>query len=185
MGEVLKNIIIILGGPGSGKGTVATELMRGHEYNYIETGALFRNLPDDSEVAQIMMRGDLIPDEKIFPLIEWEAQGPRDILFDGFPRNVAQAEWMLSYFNANITALYLHIPESVMIERIHNRLAQGSGRADDARDEIVRRRLGTFKKETLPMIEFLQKATGVKFFEIDATLTIPKVFAEVKAKIKL
>ncbi|MCL2538195.1 MAG: nucleoside monophosphate kinase [Alphaproteobacteria bacterium] len=178
------NIITILGGPGSGKGTVAAELMSEHDYTYIETGALFRAQSASSDIAKIMETGGLIPDEMVFPLIENETRVAHDILLDGFPRNSAQAKWMISHFNdAHITAIYLRIPESLMIERIHLRIAKGGNRNDDTHDEIVRRRLGTFERETVPMIEFLKTAPRVQFFEIDGTGTISEVFKEVKLKL--
>ena len=165
-----------MGGPGSGKGTIAELLMRGREFNYIETGALFRSLPADSDIAEIMRCGGLIPDEKIFPLITKVCGATdaswRDILFDGFPRNVSQVRWLIENFRAcRIAVIYLSISESVMVSRIHKRLVLGSARADDAKDAIIRRRLGAFSTETLPAIEFLRNAPGVEFLEIDGTDT--------------
>lgn len=177
----MQNILIIIGGPGSGKGTIAKLLMQEHKFNYIETGALFRGLSSDSDIAKIMERGGLIPDEKIFPLIIKRTSDNHDILFDGFPRNVSQAKWLIDNFNANINVIYLNLIETIMIDRIHMRLSNGSTRADDAKNEIINKRLGAFTNQTLPAIKFLSKSQDVNFMEIDGSGTPDEIASIAKS----
>ena len=172
-----------MGGPGSGKGRISGMLMDGREFNYIETGSLLRSLPGDSEIAQIMKSGALVPDEKMFALIESKANNSNhDIMFDGFPRTLPQAQWLVKNFTDPITVIYLNLPESIMIQRIHTRISEGSARADDAKEDIIRSRIKNFEKQTLPAIEFLRTAPGVKFLDIDARPMPEEIVAEIKAR---
>lgn len=176
----MKNILIIIGGPGSGKGTIAESLMHSHKFNYIETGALFRSLSNNSDIAKIMARGGLIPDEKIFPVITENIVSDKDILFDGFPRNIAQAKWLVNKFQNNINAVYLELSKNIMIERIHKRLSNGSCRIDDAKNEIISKRLNAFKNETLPAIEFLSTEPNINFLKVDGAKTPDEITKSVK-----
>ena len=164
-----------MGGPGSGKGTIANLLMAGRKFNYIETGALLRSVGDNHEITKIMKNGGLIPDRLVLPLIKSKMRGARDIMFDGFPRDLNQAKWLLANFHVHIEVIFLNIPHSVMINRVHKRLSEGSDRIDDAKDQIIRRRIETFEKLTLPTIEFLRDAPGIEFIEIDGTHTPEKI----------
>lgn len=175
----MKNIVIIMGGPGSGKGTIAELLLKLHRFNYIETGALFRSLSSDSDIAKIMERGGLIPDKKIFPLIMEHTSDNTDVLFDGFPRNIAQAKWLVDKFQNNIiNVVYLKLSKDIMIQRINKRLSEGSSRIDDMKKEIIQKRLFTFESETLPAIKFFNQSSDINFIEIDGLKT-PDEIADV------
>jgi adenylate kinase family enzyme len=174
----VKNVTIIMGGPGSGKGTISGLLMRSRDFNYIETGAMFRSMSGDPEVAEIMRRGGLVPDEKLFAMIKREAHGPRDILLDGFPRNVAQAKWLLENFReCRVVAVYLNIPKPVMFERIRKRFSEGSSRADDVDEATITNRVKTFETGTLQAIQFLRGMPEVTFIEINAMLSPDEISA--------
>ena len=180
----MKNkMIVLMGGQGVGKGTCAAELRAAHDYNYIETGAMLRGLPADSEIAKIMARGELVPDEMFLQLVADKIAAGGDILMDGFPRTLAQAQWLVeSYAHIfDMHVLYLNVPEDVMMARIQKRIAQGGGRADDADAAAVRRRLDTFWKTTMPAIEWLKTAPGVHFADIDATGTVAENMAGINA----
>lgn len=165
-------MILMMGGQGVGKGTHARRLIARDGYGYIETGAMLRALPSESDVAQIMARGELVPDSDLFELVADninKTQG--DIILDGFPRTLPQAQWIVeNYANKyDIRVVYLDVPESVMMARIEKRIREGGGRADDADAAVVRRRLDSFWKITMPAIEWLRTANGVKFADVDLT----------------
>ena len=177
-----KDIIVLMGGQGVGKGTCANEMRTWREFNTIETGALFRALPADSEIAKIIARGELVPDSELFKLVASKINDDCDMILDGFPRTLPQAQWLVQNYadKYNIIVIYLNVPESVMVTRIQKRIAQGGGRADDADMAAVRRRLDTFWNTTVPAIDWLRTAPGIKFADVDATGTVPENLAEIK-----
>ena len=167
----MKNkLILMMGGQGSGKGTLSKKFLEEHSnFNYIETGAMLRALPDDHPLKAIMARGEFVPDTDVFKLLQSKIDViGGDVLLDGFPRKVSQAEWLVDTFSDkfDIIAVYLNLPESLMLKRIENRIREGGGRADDADSVAVRRRLDNFQHETMPAIKWMQNADNVSFIEI-------------------
>ena len=159
-----------MGGQGVGKGTHARRLIARDGYGYIETGAILRTLPPESPVAQIMARGELVPDNALFDLVnDAIAATPGDIILDGFPRTLPQAQWLVQKYSDafDIRVIYLDVPEDVMLARIEKRIREGGGRADDADAAVVRRRLDSFWHITMPAIEWLRTAPGIRFADVD------------------
>jgi adenylate kinase len=170
-----------MGGQGCGKGTQAAAILDCRKCNYIETGAMFRSLPADSDIAKLIAGGNLVPDEKLFELVAQNITDDADNLIDGFPRTLPQAEWLAKNYadKFDIRVIYFNIPESVMLERIQKRLNQGGGRADDADMTAVRKRLDSFWTKTMPAIEYLQNCDAVKFYDIDAMPAAEEITAKV------
>ncbi len=164
-------MILMMGGQGVGKGTHARRLIARDGYAYIETGAILRALPPESRLKQIMARGELVPDADLFDVIAAELDKAGDVIVDGFPRTLPQAQWIVQKYadKFDIRVVYLNVPESVMLARIDKRIREGGGRADDADDAIVRRRLDNFWRITMPAIEWLRTAPGIKFADVDVS----------------
>ena len=164
-------MIVMMGGQGVGKGTHAKKLIDLGGFQYIEAGAILRSLPADSKLAQIMARGELVPDADLFELLAEKFNVKHDVIVDGFPRTIGQAQWLVQNFanKFDVQVLYLNVPEKVMLERIQNRIREGGGRADDADPSVVRRRLDNFWKTTVPAIEWLRNAPGIKFSDVDVS----------------
>ena len=165
-----------MGGQGAGKGTHAKNLVEQKGFKYIETGEILRHLPPESPAKQIMALGKLVPDTELFKIISdaIKSSGKNDMILDGFPRNREQAEWLVKQYATlaspyNIHVVYLSLPETVMRERIANRVKEGGGRADDQDPAVVQKRLDTFKAQTLPAVEFLKQAKGIKFNAVDVS----------------
>ncbi len=179
----MKDMIVLMGGQGVGKGTFSKMLRERHDYNYIETGAMFRSLPADSAIAKIIAAGSLVPDEELFKLVASKITGDKDLLIDGFPRTTPQAQWLVKNYADKfaIHILYLNVPEEIMIKRINKRIHEGGGRADDADTAAVRRRLDTFWHITMPAIEWLRTAPGIKFSDVDVTGPVDENFARILA----
>jgi len=165
-------MILLMGGQGVGKGTHARRLIARDGYGYIETGAILRGLPPTSRVAQIMARGELVPDADLFDVVaDAIAATGGDIILDGFPRTLAQAQWLVNNYadKFDIRVIYMNVPESIMLARIEKRIREGGGRADDADAAIVRRRLDGFWKITMPAIEWLRTAPEIRFADVDVS----------------
>ena len=179
--SVKKQIIVMMGGPGVGKGTFSHMLMDTHPYKHIEAGAMLRAMPADSEIGKLISAGNLVPDELVCDLMAPLLTDKNDIILDGFPRTLGQAKWLVqNYANKyNIHVLYLATDEKTLIARIHKRVRDGTKRADDATIEIIRHRLDNFQKITLPAVEWLRTAAGIKFSEINAAGDANDNFAEI------
>lgn len=164
-------MILLMGGQGVGKGTHARALIARDGYGYIETGAILRGLPAESKLAKIIARGELVPDEDLFELLASNFDTDSDIIVDGFPRTLGQAQWIVKNYadKFDIRVIYLNVPEEIMLARIEKRIREGGGRADDADSAIVRRRLDNFFKTTMPAIEWLRTADGVRFSDVDTS----------------
>lgn len=179
----MKDMIVLMGGQGVGKGTFSKMLRAAHDYNYIETGAMFRSLPADSEIAKLIAAGNLVPDAELFKLVASKITDDKDLLIDGFPRTLAQAQWLVQNYAKQfaIHILYLDVPEEIMIKRINKRINEGGGRADDADAAAVRRRLDTFWQITMPAIDWLRTAPGIQFSDVDVTGPVDDNFANILA----
>ena len=125
--------LILLGPPGSGKGTQAELITRQFGIPVTSPGAILRREKDletplGIETAEITQRGDLVPDKIIVELIEdWlRLHGSHGFVFDGFPRTLPQAESLSSILSRLRTALdlaiWLEVTEETVRERISGRL---------------------------------------------------------------
>ena len=157
----MASTIVLLGPPGSGKGTQA-EHLRDDGWLTLSTGDLLREARSQGtelgeQASEYMDRGDLVPDDLISALISEELDGRDDksIVLDGFPRTVAQADALaeaLEPHGRELTSVVLiDVPDEVVAERI-----SGRGRADDA-PETVRERLHVYHDDTEPLIEYYEQ----------------------------
>jgi adenylate kinase len=153
--------IVLLGPPGSGKGTQAERL--GDEgWVTLSTGELLRAARSEGtelggKASAFMDRGDLVPDNLIVELIGDELDGRDDesIVLDGFPRTVAQADALAETLERRgrelAGVLLIDVPDDVVSERI-----SGRGRDDDD-PETVRERLQVYHGETEPLIAYYEQ----------------------------
>lgn len=125
--------ILLMGGPGAGKGTQAEALVQRYGLPQVASGDLFRdNLKRETELGQLakgfMDRGELVPDDVTVAMIRERLQRPDaapGAILDGFPRTVPQAEALdrlLAEFGGKINAaLYIKVPEDVLLDRLAGR----------------------------------------------------------------
>lgn len=156
--------IIIFGAPGSGKGTQSDFIKDHYRLTHISTGDLLRReIAEGSElgkeVEELISKGHLVPDETIVRIMEQRIETIGEsagIIFDGFPRTVAQAEAldeMLARHEESVTLLLeLKVGEEELIKRILER-GKISGRADD-NETSARERLRVYHSETEPVKNF-------------------------------
>lgn len=126
--------VILLGGPGSGKGTQAEVIQTALELTHVASGDLFRyNLKNRTELGLLaekyMNRGELVPDDITIGMVRQRMQQPdtsSGVLFDGFPRTLPQAKALddlLAEFNQHVDAvIYLDVPDEEILSRLTGRL---------------------------------------------------------------
>lgn len=128
----MKPHLIILGAPGSGKGTQAAKLVE-KGYKHISTGDLLRSeIAKGSELGQkvsgIISRGDLVDDSTVMALLKANCEVDKvSYIFDGFPRNIAQAEMLEAELlqGRKTLAVYFKIDLGILIDRVVNRRTCG------------------------------------------------------------
>lgn len=176
--------IILLGAPGSGKGTQAALLVKELGLTHINPGSIFREeLAAGTElgwkVSGALQRGELVPDEivteAVFSRVGTLSTG---FLFDGFPRTIAQAKALeLRLDWGSDLVLHLDAPLGDLKDRLLNR-----GRADDLAP-VIEERFRWFEQYTLEVVRFYESHPG--FFAIDATLPVEQVFANIQESINI
>ena len=159
--------LVLLGAPGSGKGTQAARLREHLQVPHISTGDLLRaEVAAGSklglEAKEIMARGELVSDAILLGMLEDRFSRPDTkggFILDGYPRNLAQAD-ALGKLLARIGqpmdyAVQLEVPTELLVERIAGR-AKAEGRADDS-PESVRTRLQVYNDQTAPVIDYYRQ----------------------------
>ena len=167
-------MIVMMGGPGTGKGTFSRMLREIHpEYTHIETGAILRAQPDGSPIRIAIAGGNLIPDKLVCDLTASTLdETPGDVILDGFPRTLPQAQWLVrNYANKyDIHVIFLNVSDETMEKRISKRKSEGSTRKDDGNIDIVHHRIETFHTTTMPAIKWMAtRAGGITFSDVDSS----------------
>ena len=128
-------IYIVIGPPGAGKGTQCDLLVEKKGFKKLSTGDMLRkHIKEQTDIGKqasaIMERGDLVPDDVLLKILEeeLEALNERDVLLDGYPRNVSQAETLgrIPAGDRVRAALHLDVDESQLLERLTGRRVCGS-----------------------------------------------------------
>ena len=158
--------IVIFGAPGSGKGTQSERLIDRYGLHHISTGEVLRDhIKRGTELGKIadsyISKGQLIPDELMVEVLaDIFKQNPettaKGVIFDGFPRTIAQAEAlskMLEQYDTEVhAAVGLEVDEDELIRRMLER-GKASGRSDDNIDTI-RQRLAVYHNQTAPLRDY-------------------------------
>jgi adenylate kinase len=183
--------LILFGPPGAGKGTQAKVLQDERGLIQLSTGDMLRAaVAQGTELGKkskaIMDRGDLVPDDLVIGIIAERLDKPdtaKGVIFDGFPRTVAQAkalDTMLAGRGLKIdTVIELKVDDEAMVGRMESRVREnpGSVRADD-NPETLRKRLGVYRQNTAPLLDFY-RGQG-KLVTVDGMAPIPEVSAAIK-----
>ncbi|MCF0172200.1 MAG: adenylate kinase [Bacteroidales bacterium] len=179
---------VLLGPPGAGKGTMAKLLVEKLGYRHVSTGDLLRKeisagTPLGAQAKILIDGGNLVPDEIVIGMIRNEIESnpsATGFLFDGFPRNVAQAKSlddMLQQMGQSVTrAVCIYVSDEEATRRIKRR-ALIENRMDDTDESVIANRMRTYHEITEPVIKFY-KDCG-KYFEVSADSTIEENFRRV------
>jgi adenylate kinase len=156
--------LVLLGAPGSGKGTQGVFLARHFGVAHVSSGELLREhvaMQSDlgRQIADVLGRGELVPDDLVLAVVGDALRGAvmaGGYVLDGIPRTLAQAQRAYALAKpAGLAAdavIYLDVPDEVSRERLAGRAA--TGRADDADPAVIERRLEVFHTETRPLLDF-------------------------------
>lgn len=154
--------LVLLGAPGSGKGTQGAALASRLGLPYLSSGALLRRQAAAGtelgrEAAGYLDRGDLVPDELVVALLRGALNARPSsggYVLEGFPRTRAQAEELEALAPPD-AAIFLAVPDEVARGRLERRA--GQGRSDDAHREVVEHRLARFHDTAKPLLDFYRK----------------------------
>jgi adenylate kinase len=185
--------LILLGPPGSGKGTQAQRLV--HRYNIVQlsTGEMLRaavaaQTPVGIKAQHIMASGGLVPDEIVVGIISDRLDQPdaaNGFILDGFPRTVPQAEaldQLLKKKQIKLDAVIeLRVNESALLQRVETRVAEMRARGEEVRiddtPEVLTKRLASYRAQTEPLIHYYSERR--KLLTVDGMMTIEHVTHEI------
>ncbi|MGC9187712.1 MAG: adenylate kinase [Sulfurihydrogenibium sp.] len=209
----MSKTVIFLGPPGAGKGTQSQLLKERDNFIQISTGDILREAVKNQtslglQAKKFMDEGKLVPDDLILNIISEKLEELKDknIIFDGFPRTVAQAEGlkdMLSKIGRKIDAVILFdITDEEVVKRLSGRrVCPNCGavyhliynppkndnvcdkcgtpliQREDDREEVIRKRLEVYHQQTAPLIDYYKDI----LIKINATLSPEDIYNHIKS----
>ena len=159
--------VLLFGVPGVGKGTQGKILGQIPGFFHLSSGDIFRSLDTNSPagegIARYTSRGELVPDELTIRIwkkaldtfIAGSAYKPQEdlLLLDGIPRNINQAKLVGDYVDVLQVVYLVCSNKAAIIDRMKRR-AQFENRADDADDDVIRRRFEVYRNESEPILDY-------------------------------
>ena len=179
--------LVLLGAPGSGKGTQAARLREHLQVPHITTGGLLRAAVDAGTplgrvAGPIMAAGNLVSDELMLGMLEERFAQPdtrNAFILDGYPRNLVQAaalDGLLDRLRQPMDlAVQLEVGTELLVDRLAGR-AKAEGRADDSPD-AVRNRLKVYDQQTAPVIDHYRNQG--KLAHLDGVGSLDEVFTRI------
>jgi adenylate kinase len=185
--------LILLGPPGSGKGTQAQRLVHRYGIVQLSTGELLRAAvaaatPVGLKAKDIMASGGLVPDDIVIGIISDRLDQPdmaKGFILDGFPRTVPQAQALddlLKKKHIKLDAVVeLRVNESALLQRVETRVAEMRARGEEVRiddtPEVLSKRLASYRSLTEPLIHYYSERR--KLLTVDGMMTIEHVTREI------
>lgn len=184
--------LVLFGGPGSGKGTQSAKIIDRYSLYHISTGEVLRDhIARGTELGKIadsyISKGQLIPDDLMVQILadvlDTQAAGKKGVVFDGFPRTIAQAEALDRILQERGTKLSgvigLEVPDEELIARMINR-GKETGRADD-NPETIKNRLNVYHNQTSPLRQHYM-AQG-RYKAIEGMGDVDEIFTRISSHI--
>lgn len=167
-------MIIFFGPAGAGKSVQGQILSARHGWRWLSAGQLLRD-SKDPELLRVMSTGSLVPSDVTNQLVGEAIKRSSDLdhlILDGFPREMAQAQWLIdskSHHGRDIAlVIVLEVPKSELLKRLAIR-----GRADD-QPEVIDERLRIYRSEIYPILTYLTEQ-GVNITHVDGVGTVGQV----------
>lgn len=187
------HVVLVIGGPGSGKGTQCERIAQHFGYAHLSAGELLReerrneHSPLGAIIDKAIVEGGTVPSEVIARLLEqaMRRSGWADACFviDGYPRSVEQLRGWEAELSSKVDLLFclsLKVSRDEMRRRLLNR-AKSSGRADD-NEQTIEKRFATFAAETGPLLSHFGR-TG-QLLEVNGDRTLDEVWSEIRQAIE-
>jgi len=173
--------IVIFGPPGAGKGTQSKFIVNKYGLHQLSTGDLLRNeikkkTELGSKITRIMNNGELVSDEIVSNLISKFISNDtykHKIIFDGYPRTLAQAKNLDNLLKANKQKINIVLKLSVSLETVKKRILERQSqenRADD-NEEIAIKRYQTYEKSSEPVLAYYKQSNLLKIVNGEATIS--------------
>lgn len=185
--------MVLLGAPGSGKGTQGEKLVAHYGIPKISTGDALRaavaaGTALGRQAKAAMDAGALVANEIVIGIVEerlGQADARKGFILDGFPRNTAQAEvldaMLLRLQQPPVAkAVHLQVNDEEIIKRLLDR-AQKEGRADD-KEEVIRKRIEVYNAETRPLLDYYQRQG--KVVTVPGVGSLDEIFQRILAALK-
>jgi adenylate kinase len=185
--------LVLLGAPGSGKGTQGEKLVAHFGIPKISTGdALRAAVAAGTELGKkakaAMDAGQLVANEIVIGIVEERLAQPdarKGFILDGFPRNTAQAEVLEGMLQRLGTpgiskAVHLHVTDEEIVKRLLDRAVK-EGRADD-KEDVIRKRIEVYNAETRPLLDFYSKQG--KVVTVEGVGGLEEIFNRILASLK-
>jgi adenylate kinase len=206
----LDRVVIFLGPPGAGKGTQAQDLARRYGVPHLSTGDMLREniakgTPLGAKAKPLMERGELVPDSLVLKMVAARIERPdcsHGFVFDGFPRTVAQAQYLGELLKQHgfrqPVVIHFAIDPALLMRRITGRRMckvggeiynvferppKLQGKCDydggeleqrpDDREEVVAPRLQAYQKQTAPLVAYYRRLGRLR--EVDAAKSVDEV----------
>ena len=185
--------LILLGPPGSGKGTQAQRLVHRYGIVQLSTGEMLRaavaaQTPIGLKAKDLMASGALVPDEVVVGIISDRLDLPdaaKGFILDGFPRTVPQAQALddlLKRKHLRLDAVIeLRVNESALLQRVETRAAEMRARGEEVRlddtPDVLTKRLANYRTQTEPLIHYYSERR--KLLTVDGMMTIEHVTHEI------
>jgi len=192
----IRNVIIILGPPGSGKGTQGKMLAAFLNYNYLSMGQYLRGYARlGSELAQQVKEtidsGHIIPDEwmvRIFRLAIESLPDSRGLILDGFPRDLGQLPILEGFIKEHhvdaMKVVFLDVAQKDLAARIQGREVSGlEKRADDDDPNVIATRFAEYEQKTFPLKKYFEDKGML--ISINGNQSIEEVHHEILEKLNL
>ena len=212
--DKLDRAVIFLGPPGAGKGTQAKELAKYYGVPHLSTGDMLREniakgTPLGVKAKPLMERGELVPDSLVLKMVAARIERPdcsHGFVFDGFPRTVAQAQYLGELLKQHglrqPVVIHFAIDPALLVRRITGRWMckvggeiynlferppKVQGKCDndggeleqrpDDREEVVAPRLQAYQKQTAPLVAYYRRLGRLR--EVDAAKSVDEVAGRV------
>tara|TARA_Y100001936_G_C15799212_1_gene520604 strand:+ start:89 stop:655 length:567 start_codon:yes stop_codon:yes gene_type:complete len=184
--------LVIFGPPGAGKGTQSSFIAKKFNLYQLSTGALLRSEIKNktklgNKISSIIESGDLVSDEIVSELIEKfisKKEYQNRIIFDGYPRNLSQAENLNDLLKKNNQKIEMVLKLSVSLDIIKKRISERKNlenRSDDS-EEVAIKRYDTYEKNSKPVVDFYKHSGLLKV--VDGEGPISEINSKISALIE-